>query len=259
MPKLWVGTGHVYACAALWPCLTSQNPPTQYRPAGAIEAEWSGYPPRLGRLHCWICIWMGWTHYGWDLLWPGDNFQMMAHTRAWEHDAIGWQRFMESMICKSMQKIQRLYHFSQGIRLSPERWAQGLILKLLEGNRSIGTYRFMTWWRECRPFFGKKKFSRRYNTKWNSRKQGSWRRIIGWWRLTWRTWITSMTGEQEEYWLAAIKVAWLASKLTRQWADWAQWGLLQMGINFTRSTNPCEHRVGWLSVTHLTKEIVLEG
>ena len=69
----------------------------------------------------------------------------------------------------------------------------------------------------------------------------------------------SMTGEQEEYWLAAIKVAWLASKLTRQWADWAQWGLLQMGINFTRSTNPCEHSIGWLSVAHLTKDIVLEG
>ena len=54
----------------------------------------------------------------------GDNFQMMA----WEC----LQQFMEDMICRSMQKIQSLYHFREGTRLSPERWAQGLVLKLLK-------------------------------------------------------------------------------------------------------------------------------
>ncbi len=39
---------------------------------------------------------------------------------------------MEGMISIRMREIQRQYHISEGTRTSPERWAQGLILKLLE-------------------------------------------------------------------------------------------------------------------------------
>jgi hypothetical protein len=39
---------------------------------------------------------------------------------------------MEGMICKSMRKIQYNVHYREGTRVNPDRWAQGLILKLLE-------------------------------------------------------------------------------------------------------------------------------
>jgi hypothetical protein len=67
----------------------------------------------------------------------GDHFQMMAQ----DQDAIGWQCFMEGMICKCMREIQSLYHFREGILLSPKRWAQGLILKLLEATHGQWIYR----------------------------------------------------------------------------------------------------------------------
>ncbi len=49
-----------------------------------------------------------------------------------EQDQIGWRQFMEGMISIRMRDIQRQYHISEGTHTSPERWAQGLILKLLE-------------------------------------------------------------------------------------------------------------------------------
>jgi hypothetical protein len=39
---------------------------------------------------------------------------------------------MEGMICKLMREIQRTYHIHKGTCTSLERWAQGLILKLIE-------------------------------------------------------------------------------------------------------------------------------
>jgi hypothetical protein len=58
----------------------------------------------------------------------GEEYQEMAR----DQNAIGWRRFMEGMICKWMQEIQRTHHIHEGTCISPERWAQGLILKLLE-------------------------------------------------------------------------------------------------------------------------------
>ena len=57
-----------------------------------------------------------------------ESYQRMAV----EQDAIGWRRFMEGMISQRMRTIQRLYCLQAGIRISPEKWAKGLILKLLE-------------------------------------------------------------------------------------------------------------------------------
>jgi hypothetical protein len=57
-----------------------------------------------------------------------DHLQQMVR----DQDTIGWQQFMEGMICTCMCRIQSLYHFREGTRLPPEHWAQGLILKLLK-------------------------------------------------------------------------------------------------------------------------------
>jgi hypothetical protein len=67
----------------------------------------------------------------------GKEYQEMAR----DQDAIGWRWFMEVMICKRMREIQRTYHIHKGTRISPERWAQGLILKLLEATHGRWIYR----------------------------------------------------------------------------------------------------------------------
>jgi len=58
-----------------------------------------------------------------------------------DQDAIGWRRFMEGMVCSRMRKIQSLYHFKEGTRITPERWTKGLILKLLEATHGQWLYR----------------------------------------------------------------------------------------------------------------------
>ncbi len=49
-----------------------------------------------------------------------------------EQDDIGWRCFMEGMIRKQARQIQALYHYSAGMKASPEKWAMGLVQKLLE-------------------------------------------------------------------------------------------------------------------------------
>jgi hypothetical protein len=67
----------------------------------------------------------------------GEEYQEMAR----DQDAIGWKWFIGGMICKRMQEIQRTYHIHKGSYVSPERWAQGLILKLLEATHRQWIYR----------------------------------------------------------------------------------------------------------------------
>jgi hypothetical protein len=67
----------------------------------------------------------------------GDYFQQMAQ----DQDATGWQWFMEGMICTHMHRIQSLYHFREGMCLSPKHWAQELILKLLDATNRQWIYR----------------------------------------------------------------------------------------------------------------------
>jgi hypothetical protein len=67
----------------------------------------------------------------------GDNFQKMAR----DQNTIGWQRFMEGMIGRRMHGIQNLHHLREVTHLSPKRWAQGLILKLLEATHGQWIYR----------------------------------------------------------------------------------------------------------------------
>ncbi len=67
----------------------------------------------------------------------GEEYQEMAR----DQDAIGWTRFMEGMICKRRREIQRMYHIHERTRISPEPWAQGLILKLLEATHGQWIYR----------------------------------------------------------------------------------------------------------------------
>ncbi len=67
----------------------------------------------------------------------GEPFQRMAR----DQDEISWRRFMEGMICTKMRHIQNEYHSREGMSTTSERWAKGVILKLLEATHGQWIYR----------------------------------------------------------------------------------------------------------------------
>ncbi len=67
-------------------------------PAVGVDAQWSRFVTSLD-----------------------ETYQQMAL----DQDVIGWRQFMEGMVCSRMRKIQGLYHFQEGTRITPERWAKG--------------------------------------------------------------------------------------------------------------------------------------
>ena len=58
----------------------------------------------------------------------GARFQKNAASQ----DTIGWRRFMEGMISKEIMTVQRQYMDTSWSKITPEAWAQGLVIKLLE-------------------------------------------------------------------------------------------------------------------------------
>jgi hypothetical protein len=65
------------------------------------------------------------------------QYQQMAA----EQDKIRWRRFMESMVCIDMRNIQATFYSVQGSSLSPDKWATGLIIKLLETTHAQWLFR----------------------------------------------------------------------------------------------------------------------
>jgi hypothetical protein len=58
-----------------------------------------------------------------------------------EQDAIGWMRFMEGMVCRSIWVIQETCTTMEGSNLSPAQWMVGVITKLLEATHDQWLYR----------------------------------------------------------------------------------------------------------------------
>jgi hypothetical protein len=158
----------------------------------------------------------------------GDHFQKVAR----DQDTIGWRRLMEGMICKRMREIQSLYHFREGTLLSPKQWAQGLILKLLKATHGQWIYRNI----QIHDLVA--------GTQAPLPKEAIQREIEGQMELGmagllkedhWMMEVNlgdmeSNLGEQEEYWLLAIKATREAATLTRQQANQAQAELTADGL-----------------------------
>jgi hypothetical protein len=150
----------------------------------------------------------------------GEDFQKMAR----DQDAIGWRRFMEGMICKRMRGNQSLYHFREGTLLSPEQWAQGLILKLLEATHGQWIYRNIQIHdlvAGTQATLQKEALQREIESEMELGTAGlleedHWMMEVNLGDME------STTGEQEEYWLVAIKAAREAAMLTWQQANQAQ-------------------------------------
>ncbi len=142
------------------------------------------------------------------------RFEQMAV----EQDAIGWRHFMEGMISRRMREIQYDYHHQVGTLTNPEMWEQGLILKLLKATHGQWIYHNIQI---------HDKVSGPQN---NTQKEAIQREIEAQlelgeeglleedhWMLEANPGnLEASSGEQEEYWLLAIKAARAAATLTGQ-------------------------------------------
>jgi hypothetical protein len=145
------------------------------------------------------------------------TYQQMAA----DQDAIGWRRFMEGMICHRMRTIQRLYNLQTGTHTSPERWAKGLILKLLETTHGQWLYRNVQIHDSVagtQATLRKEEIQREIEEQMEMGTDGlldedQWMMEVNLKDLE------TTSGEQEEYWLVAIRAAREAAILTRQRAQ----------------------------------------
>ncbi len=142
----------------------------------------------------------------------GETYLQMAR----EQDQIGWRRFMEGMISIWMREIQRQYHISQGARTSPERWAQGLILNCLKQHtwqwlyRNVQIHDIVS---GTQATIRKEAIQKEIKEQMelgeaDSLEEDNWMLEVNLGDLE------STSGEQEQYWLVAIKAAWEAAMLT---------------------------------------------
>jgi hypothetical protein len=124
---------------------------------------------------------------------------------------------MEGMISIQMREIQCQYHISEGTHTSPEQWAQGLILKVLEATHGQWLYRNV----QIHDVVS--------GTQATIRKEAIQKEIEEQMELgeadlleedNWMLEVKlgdleSTSGEQAQYWLVAIKAAREAAMLTR--------------------------------------------
>ena len=58
-----------------------------------------------------------------------------------DQEKIGWRRFMEGMICRSLQGLHELYTTVKGSNVLGEQWVTGVFIKLLKTTHSQWLYR----------------------------------------------------------------------------------------------------------------------
>jgi hypothetical protein len=128
---------------------------------------------------------------------------------------------MEGMIFTSMRSIQSLYHFREGTQIAPNRWVQGLILKLLEATHGKWIYQTI---QIHESVAGTQATLQKEAIQWEIESQME---LVMAGPLKEDPWmmevnlgdIESTTGEQEEYWLVAIKAAPEIATLKQQRAN----------------------------------------
>ncbi len=142
------------------------------------------------------------------------RFKQMAA----EQDAIGWRRFMGGMISRRMREIQYDYHHQERTLTNPEKWAQGLILKLIEATHGQWIYRNIQIHNEVsgtQNNVQKELIQHEIETQMELGEEGlleedHWMLEVNHGNLE------ASLGEQEEYWLLAIKAMRAAAMLTGQ-------------------------------------------
>jgi hypothetical protein len=124
---------------------------------------------------------------------------------------------MKGMISIRMRDIQRQYHISEGTRTSPERWAQGLILKLLEATHGQWLYcnvQIHDVVSGTQATIRKEAIQKEIEEQMEMGEAGLLEEDN--WMLEENLGdLESTSGGQEQYWLVAIKAAREAATLTR--------------------------------------------
>jgi hypothetical protein len=125
---------------------------------------------------------------------------------------------MVGMVCKQERTIHSLYHFSTRKGVSPEQWASGLVLKLMEAthgqwlyqnaqihNKVVGAQ--VTLWKEAIQ----REIEEQLETGGNGLlEEDQWMMEVNFGDLE------NTLGEQEQNWLVVIKAAKGAACLKRQ-------------------------------------------
>ncbi len=120
------------------------------------------------------------------------------------------------MISIRMREIQHQYHISEGMRTSPEQWAQGLVLKLLEATHWQWLYRNVQIHNVVsgtQATIRKEAIQKELEEQMELEEAGlleedNWMLEVNLGDLE------STSGEQEQYWLVAIKATREAAMLT---------------------------------------------
>jgi hypothetical protein len=126
---------------------------------------------------------------------------------------------MEGMICTRMCQIQSKYHHQERTLISPDRWARGLILKLLEATHGQWIYRNVQIYDEVagtRTTQKKEDRQRDIEEQMDMGKAGLLEEDHCWMMEVNLGDMENLSGEWEEYWLLVICAAWEAATLTRQ-------------------------------------------
>jgi hypothetical protein len=67
----------------------------------------------------------------------GERYNAMARAQ----DSIGWQRFMEGMVCKEIRAIQHTHTSITGLQCNTEHWGRELVTRLLKVTHGQWLYR----------------------------------------------------------------------------------------------------------------------
>ncbi len=164
---------------------------------------------------------------------------------------------MEGMISRRMREIQRLYRIQSGAGVSLERWAQGVILKLLETTHGQWLYRNVqihdavagALATVCKEALMQEIKEQREMGADGLLEEDQWLLEINLGDLE------EGSGEQEQYWLVAIKAAWEAAIPKERQPKAQEAGPRAAGqicLMDNSTTNPCDSRVGRLSVAYRT-------
>ena len=149
------------------------------------------------------------------------------HQLAKEQDKIGWQPFLEGMVCKQARTIQSLHHINIGTCVSPEQWASGLILKLMEATHGQWLYQKVQIHDKVagsQATLRKEAIQREIEEQLEKGGDGlleedQWMMEVNLGDLE------NTLGEQEQYWLVAIRATREAARLKRQRTPVQQGGL----------------------------------
>ena len=143
----------------------------------------------------------------------GEEYTIMAR----EQDEIGWRRFTEGMISRQMRQIQLKHHMHYGTRVTPIRWAKGLVLKLLEATHGQWLYRNVQIHDEVSETLAtirKEDIQRQIEEQMELGAAGLLEEDH--WMMEVNLDPEASSGEREEYWLLAIKATRQAAYLVGQ-------------------------------------------